>query len=104
MCDSKQASHPGSMAGVFFAHGRAYYTRPMLWVKAFDIVFVDPPFNCQLVGAVCTALEARKLTHAETLIYIETAASEPIDHVPAHWSPHREKRAGGVAYRLFVAS
>ena len=44
MCDSKKASHPGRNAGVFFVPRWGTvpcdYTRPMLWVKAFHIVFV----------------------------------------------------------------
>ena len=41
MCDSKKASHPGSLAGVFFVpRGLAIYTWTMLWIKALHIVFV----------------------------------------------------------------
>ena len=41
MCDSKKASHPGSLAGVFFVpRGLAVYTWTMLWIKALHIVFV----------------------------------------------------------------
>ena len=47
MCDSKKASHPGRIGRGFFCPGRvrpvgfpAHTLAPMLWVKAFHIVFV----------------------------------------------------------------
>lgn len=68
--------------------------------EPFDIVFVDPPFSLQLVPDVLLALEQYRLVREHALIYIETAASAPMPTVPDHWSLHREKRSGDVAYRL----
>ena len=53
-------------------------------------------------GGACTEL----LAGAERVapggfIYIETAVGDPAPKVPSNWRLHREKVAGGVAYRLF---
>jgi 16S rRNA (guanine966-N2)-methyltransferase len=69
--------------------------------EAYDIVFIDPPFKLQLVPSVLNALDQRQLLVEHALVYIETGVAEPLPTVPAHWSLHREKRAGEVAYRLF---
>ena len=72
--------------------------------EAFDVVFIDPPFNQHLVSPTCIALERAQLLSREALIYIETGAKEPAPAVPTNWHPHREKISGGVAYRLFSVS
>jgi 16S rRNA (guanine966-N2)-methyltransferase len=66
-----------------------------------DIVFIDPPFSQALVTPTCELLvESRGLAES-ALIYIESSAAEPCPSVPNHWTLHREKISGGVAYRLF---
>ncbi|MCB1705827.1 MAG: 16S rRNA (guanine(966)-N(2))-methyltransferase RsmD [Halioglobus sp.] len=69
-----------------------------------DIVFVDPPFALQLTGAVCALLADSPALNEGALIYIETAASEPMPDIPPQWTLHRERAAGGVTYRLFIHS
>lgn len=68
----------------------------------FDLVFMDPPFRQGLVEPVCALLEARQLLAEDALIYIETEAELTLSQLPANWQPYREKRAGQVAYRLFL--
>jgi 16S rRNA (guanine966-N2)-methyltransferase len=67
----------------------------------YDIVFVDPPFDSQLVGSISTALGREGLLSPEALIYIEMAAAEPLPQMPQQWSLYRDKVSGSVAYRLF---
>ena len=67
----------------------------------YDIVFIDPPFKLQLAGPVCTALAQRGLLRENALVYVETPASEPLLEPPPDWMLHREKRVGGVSFRLF---
>ena len=43
-----------------------------------------------------------QLLAKEALVYVETAVQEDNPGVPPSWELHREKRAGGVCYRLFV--
>jgi 16S rRNA (guanine966-N2)-methyltransferase len=69
----------------------------------YDIVFVDPPFNQQLVEPVCALLAQRRLLPG-ALIYVEMAAQETMPIVPAQWHLYRDKTSGGVAYRLYSIS
>jgi len=70
--------------------------------EPYDLVFIDPPFSEQLVNPVCTVLAERKLLVSGGLAYVEWAASEPPPMTPPGWSLHRDKTAGGVAYRLLT--
>lgn len=69
----------------------------------WDLVFVDPPFGMNLVNPTLTMLEEENLLREDARIYVETAPQDPAPEVPANWSLHREKKAGGVIYRLFTA-
>ena len=95
MCDSKKASHPGSMAGAFFcAAPGAGATRPvrtlaaMLWVKAFHIVFVASWFaglfylprifvNLAMVPPGSVAERERLLLMARKLLRFTTLLAVP---------------------------
>ena len=68
---------------------------------AYDIVFIDPPFRAALVAPTCATLDTAGLLAPHSLVYIESAANEPPAEVPPHWSLHRDKRTGDVAYRLY---
>ena len=67
----------------------------------WNIVFVDPPFGQGMAVACCQMLEAQQLLADDSLVYLETARDERIDGLPNRWQLHRDKSAGGVAYRLF---
>lgn len=67
----------------------------------FHIVFLDPPFRQGLLDECCALLERSNLLDEHALIYTESAVDEPAPRVPPNWSPHRDKQAGQVAYRLF---
>jgi protoporphyrinogen IX oxidase len=87
MCDSKKASNPGLMAGVFFAVPHLD-CRPMLWVKAFHIVFVASWFaglfylprifvNLAMVEPGSTAEYQRLLTMSRKLLRFTTLLAVP---------------------------
>lgn len=67
----------------------------------YDIVFIDPPFGKALAAPTCALLAASRLLGEQALAYVETGAGEPCPAAPPGWQVHREKTAGGVAYRLF---
>lgn len=69
--------------------------------QPFDIVFLDPPFRLGLLDPCCERLESGGWLADQALIYVETGADEALPSLPANWTPHRDKRAGQVAYRLF---
>jgi 16S rRNA (guanine966-N2)-methyltransferase len=68
---------------------------------SFDLVFVDPPFASALASPACARLAGSGLLRAEAMVYVETAAGEPLQTVPPGWTEHRGKVSGGVEYRLF---
>lgn len=68
----------------------------------FDIVFLDPPFRQDFLRDSCEQLERNDWLADRAWIYIESAADEALPPLPATWTLHRDKRAGKVAYRLFL--
>lgn len=77
----------------------------LAWLKntparAFDIVFIDPPFHQQLIAPSCRLLEAHGWLTSDALIYIEHELGGAVE-VPAAWYCHRQQQAGDVAYALY---
>jgi len=70
----------------------------------YDIVFVDPPFDSDLLAPACTLLAGRRLLNEGALVYTESAAGDGAPLVQPGWTLHREKRAGGVGFRLFIVA
>ncbi len=70
----------------------------------WDIVFVDPPFGLGLAEPCCSLLQSRDLLSDGALVYVETGNAEAAPQLPANWDCHREKVAGGVAYRLYIVT
>lgn len=77
------------------------------WLKqpsdtTFNMVFLDPPFRQDLLNDCCSLLESNGWLTERAWIYIESATDEPAPTVPPTWQLHRDKRAGQVAYRLYL--
>jgi 16S rRNA (guanine966-N2)-methyltransferase len=70
---------------------------------AYDLVFLDPPFDADLWDAAAQRLEAHGWLSANALVYIESPASVT-PSPPASWQLHRENRAGAVRYALYRRS
>lgn len=68
--------------------------------QAFDIVFLDPPFNSSLIPEVCRLLTEHGWVKADSLIYLEAARKQGLPALPAGWELQREKTSGDVAYGL----
>jgi 16S rRNA (guanine966-N2)-methyltransferase len=68
--------------------------------RGFDIVFLDPPYQSDVLLPCCHALEAQPWLSAHAYIYIETASQTPLPELPPNWEITREKTAGQVCYRL----
>ncbi len=67
--------------------------------KGYDIVFIDPPFDANLLDASCQALERQGLLADDALIYLECdLRHQPT--VPDNWIITKNKTAGQVAYFL----
>ncbi|MCC5858822.1 MAG: 16S rRNA (guanine(966)-N(2))-methyltransferase RsmD [Ectothiorhodospiraceae bacterium] len=68
--------------------------------ETFDLVFLDPPFDSELLGRACELLEQRGWLADDALIYLETPAARGLPPLPPNWQPHRERRSGQVLYAL----
>jgi 16S rRNA (guanine966-N2)-methyltransferase len=68
----------------------------------FDIVFLDPPFESDLLADIYQALERHRALKPGTRIYLEMPATAGPPPAPASWTLLKSRRAGQVAYRLLV--
>ena len=80
----------------------------MSWLRsfdgvAFDIVFIDPPFDSELSNAVLQQLHDSAAIASGTHIYVEQSVSEPALRLPGNWQTLRAASAGQVHYQLIVA-
>ena len=64
--------------------------------RAFDIVFLDPPFDSGLLARLAAALP--RLTRPGGMVYIESGRGMDLDGA---FRLHRQGRAGQVTYQLF---
>lgn len=78
----------------------AYLSGP---ARAFDIVFLDPPYASDVLTHVLPRLAAGWLA-PEALVYLEAPADAGLPALPSGWSIHRSKSAGQVGYHLLRAS
>jgi len=67
----------------------------------FDLVFLDPPFNKNLLLPACELLEGKGWLAERAWIYTESEAAPSALGLPANWRLHREKKAGKVYYALW---
>ena len=69
--------------------------------RPFDVVFLDPPFDSNLLTVCCSLLEANDLLAKKSYIYIETDQSRLAPIIPTEWKLLKEKISGQVAYKLY---
>lgn len=69
----------------------------------FDLVFLDPPYNSDLLAKSCKLLDTSGCLAEDAIIYVEYNRNTVIEF-PENWVALKEKRAGQVAYRLFQNS
>lgn len=68
--------------------------------NTFDIVFLDPPFNQNLVAPFCQLLADSNCLSKQASIYIEMEKNTCLPELPSGWQVVREKQAGQLAYYL----
>ncbi len=68
---------------------------------AFDVVFLDPPFNRNLLEPACALLERHGWLADHAWIYTESETAPSSLGLPPSWRLHREKKAGQVHYALW---
>ena len=69
--------------------------------RPFDIIFIDPPFNCNLIQPCCDLLESNNYIAENTLIYIEMESNINKLILPSNWLCIKEKQTGQVIYQLY---
>ncbi len=68
----------------------------------FDIVFLDPPYDADLLSATAEALAASGRLAPDARVYLESRARDPLPRLPEGWRSLRDGRAGEVGYHLFA--
>ena len=85
--------------------GEAIAADALTWLsgppRPFELVFLDPPFDAELVPEVCARL-ARGWLKPGAWVYVEHAVERTPD-LPEGWQILKESRAGRVGFRLVTA-
>ena len=68
--------------------------------RPFDIAFLDPPFDSQLMGPCCEYLQGRRWLRPGAWVYLEADKTRGLPPLPKAWRLVREKSAGRVVYGL----
>ncbi len=68
--------------------------------RAFDVVFLDPPFKSNLIAECAVMVEARGWIKPGGLVYVEAPSQLKQLALPATWELIRSKKAGQVGYHL----
>lgn len=71
-------------------------------VKPFDIVFLDPPYQENILLPCCFYLEEKNFLADSAQIYLEARETLDEKDLPPHWRIVKSKRAGQVAYHLIL--
>lgn len=71
-----------------------------LKLSSFDIVFLDPPYNKNLIASSCRWLKENNCLKKGSLIYIEAEKDLLPLPIPRDWQVLKSKRAGQVGYHL----
>ena len=66
----------------------------------FDIVFLDPPFDANMLSDVCRLLAEKELLAEEGRVYLEQERSQAEPELPERWQVLKNKTAGNVRYML----
>lgn len=68
----------------------------------FDIVFIDPPYNSDLLLTTCQYLEQHGFLADYAHIYLEAQSVIKDNDLPTGWRLLKSQQAGQVAYHLAV--
>jgi 16S rRNA (guanine966-N2)-methyltransferase len=94
-----QTLHAHDRGAVQNGDGLAYLRRARPSTP-FDLVFLDPPFDSDLLEAVLPVLDESPAVSPAAVVYLEyPPGAEP--RLPAGWERWRSKRSGGVIYELY---
>lgn len=84
--------------GVKFLSHKKFLNRE---AQAYDLVFLDPPYQLDLMQKVVPLLEDNGWLADNAMLYLEIEKRQSLPEIPANWQPLKEKTAGEVSYFLF---
>lgn len=67
---------------------------------SIDLVFLDPPFQADKLGAVCRCVAESGILAPAARVYVETDRALGLPRLPAAWRIMKSACAGQVAYAL----
>ena len=70
--------------------------------NTFGIVFIDPPYDLDLLGPALETLASRGLLAPDARIYVEHRVRDGLAPLPEGWRSVRDGRAGEVGYHLLA--
>ncbi|QAV23538.1 16S rRNA (guanine(966)-N(2))-methyltransferase [Proteus hauseri] len=89
-------------------NGKVIQDSALSWLAkqgtAYNVVFLDPPFHKGMLSETIQLLENNSWLAEDCYIYVEEEINANTYTLPTHWTLHREKLAGQVAYRLYIRS
>jgi 16S rRNA (guanine966-N2)-methyltransferase len=88
----------GQAKGRVMEMGAARYLRTA--PRAFDLVFLDPPFGQGALAEYVPALDAGGWLRPGSLVYLENEKKAGVPGLPSHWEVLKSKSAGEVGYHL----
>ena len=68
--------------------------------QPFDVVFLDPPFDTDVLAKLCVLLQQKGWLATNAVIYLEQSRDRKKPALPAGWTVSHEKVAGKVSYSL----
>ncbi|MBT8120224.1 MAG: 16S rRNA (guanine(966)-N(2))-methyltransferase RsmD [Gammaproteobacteria bacterium] len=101
-----------SIQALAIENASVYHQDTISWLQSaadiakgdkFDLVFLDPPFDSDLLEKSCRLLDSSGCLAEDAIIYLEHNIDTSIE-LPENWLVLKEKKAGQVAYRLFKFS
>ncbi len=67
---------------------------------AFDIVFLDPPYQLACLAECCQLLEQNGWLKGKAYIYLEDSSKNSPPDLPDNWQLTHSKKAGEIGYHL----
>jgi 16S rRNA (guanine966-N2)-methyltransferase len=93
------------------AQARVHQSRALDWiqaqsghVKAYQLVFLDPPYDSDCLPEAAESLHSSGLLADSAMIYLEHASALSSAAMPADWVQLKAKKAGQVYYYLYTKS
>ena len=69
--------------------------------QKFDLVFLDPPYQLDLMEKIVPVLEEKDLLADDAMLYLEIEKRQSLPKLPDRWKQLKDKTAGEVHYFLF---